>query len=205
LLAASSKSARKSAGSFACDFASASARANASLRSAAFGRETGRVTFFANAGVFRGRDFVFVLAIPRIKALTRLPEKTFVLDCLACKVDKEVPMENSSEEKELERVSFIIHATRGVLRDQKTRRKSTALLLVIAVLMLLAGFTVLQSFMNPREHPWFVILFWVACVWLTFTALLLALFDLLIVRLEARRAHRALREKLERSGATSSE
>jgi hypothetical protein len=109
------------------------------------------------------------------------------------------------EEKELERVSFIIHATRGVLRDQKTRRKSMALLLVLAVLMLLAGFTVLQSFMNPREHPWFVILFWVACVWLTFTALLLALFDLLIVRLEARRAQRALREKLERSGSTSSE
>ena len=51
--------------------------------------------------------------------------------------------------------------------------------------------------MNPREHPWFVILFWVACVWLTFTAMLLAIFDLLIVRLQARRARRALREKLE--------
>ena len=109
------------------------------------------------------------------------------------------------EEKELQRVSFIVHVTRGVLRDQKTRRKSMALLLALAVLMLLAGFTVLQSFMNPREHPWFVILFWVACVWLTFTAMLLALFDLLIVRLEARRAHRVLREKLERSGSPSSE
>ena len=109
------------------------------------------------------------------------------------------------EEKELQRVSFIIHAARGVLRDQKTRRKSMVLLLALAVLMLLAGFTVLQSFMNPREHPWFVILFWVACVWLTFTAMLLALFDLLILRLEARRAQRALREKLEGSGSTSSE
>jgi hypothetical protein len=114
-------------------------------------------------------------------------------------------MEDSSEEKELQRISFIVHATRGVIRDQKTRRKAMALLLALAVLMLLAGFTVLQSFMNPRGHPWFVILFWVACVWLTFTAMLLALFDLLIVRLEARRAHRALLEKLERSGSTSSE
>jgi uncharacterized membrane protein len=111
-------------------------------------------------------------------------------------------MENSSGEKELQPVSFIIHATRGVLRDQKTRRKAMAILLALAVLMLLAAFTVLQSFMNPREHPWFVILFWVACVWLTFTATLLALFDLLIVRLEARRAHRTLREKLERSGSS---
>ena len=103
------------------------------------------------------------------------------------------------EEKNLETVSFIAHATRGLIRDQKTRRKAMTTLLGLAVLMLLAGFTVLQSFMNPREHPWFVILFWVACVWLTFTAALLAIFDLLIVRLEARRAQRALREKLEAS------
>lgn len=101
------------------------------------------------------------------------------------------------KEKELESVSFIVHATRGMIRDQRTRRKAMLILLALAVLMLLAGFTIFQSALNPREHPWLVILFWVACVWLTFTAMLLALFDLLIVRLEARRAHRALREKLE--------
>jgi uncharacterized membrane protein len=106
-------------------------------------------------------------------------------------------MENSPEEKELQPVSFIVHATRGVIRDQKTRRKAMVLLLALAVLMLLAGFTVFQSALNPQEHPWFVILFWVACIWLTFTAMLLALFDLVIIRLEARRAQRALREKLE--------
>jgi hypothetical protein len=137
-----------------------------------------------------------------IKAPPSLPEKTFVLEFLDCKIDNRLLMENP-EEKELQRVSFIVHATRGVIRDQRTRRKAMALLLALAVLMLLAGFTVLQSFMNPREHPWFVILFWVGCVWLTFTAVLLALFDLLIIRLEARRAQRALREKLE--AETSSE
>jgi len=106
-------------------------------------------------------------------------------------------MENRPEEKDLQSVSFIVHATRGVIRDQRTRRKAMAVLLALAVLMLLAGFTVLQSFMNPREHPWFVILFWIVCVWLTFTATLLAIFDLLIIRSESRRAQRALREKLE--------
>jgi uncharacterized membrane protein len=106
-------------------------------------------------------------------------------------------MENSPEEKRLQTTSFVVHATRGVIRDQKTRRKAMVLLLALAVLMLLAGFTVFQSALNPREHPWFVILFWVACIWLTFTAMLLTLFDLLIIRLEARRAQRALREKLE--------
>jgi uncharacterized membrane protein len=106
-------------------------------------------------------------------------------------------MENPPEEKRLQTTSFVMHATRGVIRDQRTRRKAMLLLLALAVLMLLAGFTVFQSALNPREHPWFAILFWVACIWLTFTAMLLALFDLLIIRLEARRAQRALREKLQ--------
>jgi uncharacterized membrane protein len=106
-------------------------------------------------------------------------------------------METPPKEKNLETVSFVVHAARGVIRDQRTRRKAMVVLLALAVLMLLAGFTVFQSALNPHDHPWFVILFWIVCVWFTFTALLLALFDLLIVRLETRRAQRALREKLE--------
>ena len=105
-------------------------------------------------------------------------------------------MENSPDEKNLETVSFVVHATRGVIRGQRTRRKAMVLCLGVAVGMLLAGFTVLQSALNPREHPWFVILFWVACVWLTFTASLLAIFDLLIIRAETRKARRALQENL---------
>jgi hypothetical protein len=110
-------------------------------------------------------------------------------------------METPPEEKNLETVSFIVHATRGVIRGQKTRRKAMIFCLALAVLMLLAGFTVFQTLLNPREHPWFVILFWVACVWLTFTAMLLAIFDLLVIRTEARRAQRALREKFEPSSS----
>ena len=106
-------------------------------------------------------------------------------------------MDESPEEKNLETVSFVVHATRGLLRDQRTRRKAMVVLLALAVLMLVAGLTVFQSALNPREHPWFVILFWLACVWLTFTALLLAIFDLVAIRSETRRAQRALREKLE--------
>jgi TRAP-type C4-dicarboxylate transport system permease small subunit len=106
-------------------------------------------------------------------------------------------IENSPEGKRLETASFVVHATRGVIRDQKTRRKAMVFCLAFAVLMLLAGFTVFQTTLNPREHPWFVISFWIACVWLTFTAMLIAIFDLLIIRQEARRAQRALREKLE--------
>lgn len=106
-------------------------------------------------------------------------------------------MDESPEEKNLEAVSFVVHATRGVIRGQRIRRKAMVFCLALAVLMLLAGFTVFQSGLNPREHPWFVIVFWVACVWLTFTAMLLAIFDLLIIRTQARKAQGALRKKLD--------
>jgi len=74
------------------------------------------------------------------------------------------------------------------------------LLLALALLLLIFGFTFLQSALDPHLHPWRVVVFWLVCIWLTFTAMLLAIFDLLMVRLEARRAERALREKF---GTTS--
>ena len=112
-------------------------------------------------------------------------------------------MENLPDEKRLRTTSFVVHATRGVIRSQSTRRKAMLLLLALALLLLIAGFTFLQPALNPQEHPWRVILFWIVCIWLTFTAMLLALFDLLVLRLEARRAERALREKLEAARSTS--
>src|SRR2546423_12445977 len=111
-------------------------------------------------------------------------------------------MDNSPDEKRLETTSFVVHATRGVIRDQNTRRKAMLFLLALALLLLISGFTFLRPALNPREHPWRVIFFWIACIWLTFTALLLALFDLLVLRLQARRTERALREKLDATRST---
>src|SRR2546428_10504384 len=110
---------------------------------------------------------------------------------------------NSPDEKRLQTTSFVVHATRGVIRHQNTRRKVMLFLLALALLLLISGFTFLRPALNPQEHPWRVFLFWIVCIWLTFTAMLLALFDLLVLRLEARRAERALREKLEAAGSTS--
>ena len=114
-------------------------------------------------------------------------------------------MENLPDEKQLRKASFVVHATRGVIRDQNTRRKAMLFLLVLALLLLISGFTFLQPALNPQQHPWRVILFWIVCIWLTFTALLVALFDLLVLRLQARRAERALREKLKSIGSTSNQ
>ena len=112
-------------------------------------------------------------------------------------------MENSPDEKRLQTTSFVVHATRGVIRDQNTRRKTMLSLLMLALLLLISGLTFLQPALNPQEHPWRVIFFWIVCIWLTFTALLLALFDLLVLRLQARRTERELRERLEAARATS--
>jgi protein-S-isoprenylcysteine O-methyltransferase Ste14 len=70
-------------------------------------------------------------------------------------------------------------------------------LLVAALILLISGSTFLQSMLNPREHPAWFILFWLICAWLTLTAMLLAIFDLLTLRLEARIAQRASRAKSE--------
>ena len=104
-------------------------------------------------------------------------------------------MENP-EEKQVQATSFVVHATRGVIRDQKTRRKAMVVLLALAVLLLILGGTVLAPLLNPREHLIGALIFWLACIWLTLTAMLLAIFDLLAVRLEARRVERTLREQL---------
>jgi RsiW-degrading membrane proteinase PrsW (M82 family) len=98
-------------------------------------------------------------------------------------------------EKQLRISSFAVHATRGVIRDQNVRRKTMFILLVIALVLLFSGSTFLASTITPGQHPVWFILFWFVCGWLTLTAMLLAFFDLLMVRLEARKARRRLQEK----------
>jgi hypothetical protein len=110
---------------------------------------------------------------------------------------------DSPNQKRLRTVSFAIHATRGIIRDHNTRRKVMFILLVLALMLLFSGSTFLQAALNHHEHRILFILFWLTCGWLTFTAMLLAIFDMLIVRLEARRAERALRERLKAESAST--
>jgi hypothetical protein len=92
-----------------------------------------------------------------------------------------------------------MHATRGVLRHQRMRRRAMLCVLGMAVVMLVAGATFLHEPLNHREHPAWFILYWLACGWLTICALLLALFDVLIIRAEGRAAREALREQFARA------
>jgi hypothetical protein len=92
--------------------------------------------------------------------------------------------------------SFVIRATRGVIRDQQARRNTMFILLLVAPVLLVSGTTFLQTTLNPRERPIWFILFWIVCGWLTVTALLVAMFDLLIVKLESPRAQYSMRQNL---------
>jgi hypothetical protein len=104
-------------------------------------------------------------------------------------------MEPLPPKKSFRVVPFTIHATRGLLRDERSRRKTMAFSLVIAVVMLVSGLTVLRPWLNPQEHPWRFIFFWFACAWETLLVLLLALLDLLLIRAQARAARRAINEQ----------
>ena len=110
-------------------------------------------------------------------------------------------METRPTGKRFEMAPFTIHATRGLLRDQKMRRIMMAISVAIAVLMLVTGLTVFRSWLDPHEHPWRFIFFWFACAWQTLLAILLALFDLLLVRAEARAARKAVREQVAAAAA----
>ncbi len=99
-------------------------------------------------------------------------------------------------EKKLRFVSFAIHASRGLVRDQATRRKTMFWIVIAAVLMLFCGATFLASWLDPRARPGWFILYWLACAWVTVTAVLLALLDLLLLRVQARAEKRALAKKI---------
>ena len=70
--------------------------------------------------------------------------------------------------------------------------------LLVAMFMVFLGTTFLQPLFSPRQHPGWFVFFSVTCAWLTLTALLLALFDLLILRVQDRAGRKILREKLNR-------
>jgi hypothetical protein len=105
-------------------------------------------------------------------------------------------MDPRRKQPHLRIVSFALHSTRGLIRDHSTRRWTMFVVLIIAMVLLFAGTTFLQPFLSPREHPGWFIFFWVTCAWLTFLALLLAVFDLLALKIQGRAARKILREKL---------
>jgi hypothetical protein len=111
-------------------------------------------------------------------------------------------MERRPPNKSFWMVPFTIQATQGLLRDQRSRRVIMAISLGVTLVLLLCGLTVLRVWLDPHEHPWRFILYWLLCGWQTLLALLLALLGILMVQAQARAARKALHEDAKQKDAS---
>ncbi|HEY3602085.1 MAG TPA: hypothetical protein VGK72_09025 [Chthoniobacterales bacterium] len=107
-----------------------------------------------------------------------------------------LPEDQPRLRRNLQIASFAIHAARGLVRDQTMRRKAMFWTVMVAVVMLFCGATFLAPLLDSRGHPGWFIFYWLLCAWVTITVVLLAIFDLLMVRGAARAQRRELGKKL---------
>lgn len=110
-------------------------------------------------------------------------------------------METEPPRKNLQVAPFAIQMTRGLLRDERSRRKTMGISLFIVLVMVATGLTVLRPWLNPHEHLWRFIFFWFACAWEIILVLLLALLDILLIRAQARAARRALQAEVSQANS----
>lgn len=83
--------------------------------------------------------------------------------------------------------------TKGILRDTRLRRNLMLWLMLVAMLMLFLGAWLISDSW-AREHVWVYFAYWAVCTWLTLAGMLLAVFDILIIRA----AGRAMRRQIEK-------
>ena len=89
---------------------------------------------------------------------------------------------------------LLLQFVRGLIYDQNTRRGAMFIVLVSAMLMVFSGGTFLDSALTAR--PLIFLTYWGVCAWLTFCAILLALYDLLALRRRAEAERRRLKAKV---------
>jgi undecaprenyl pyrophosphate phosphatase UppP len=89
---------------------------------------------------------------------------------------------------------MIVAITKGIIRDQHMRRQAMFVIVLAALLILFVGATFLNAWLI--ERPWIFLFYWGVCAWFTIGAVLLALLDLLLVRVQARDARERLRKHM---------
>jgi hypothetical protein len=90
-----------------------------------------------------------------------------------------------------ENIRLAVAISKGIIRDQRSRRTVLFFVISAAVLMVFAGAVLLEGWL--AANPWIFIAYWGACIWLTFLSFLLAVHDLLMLRREARRERQRLK------------
>lgn len=81
---------------------------------------------------------------------------------------------------------LILAISRGLLYSPKARRQFIGALACADIFMVVLGVTWLETFLS--EHPLSFLLYWILAAGLTLAMALLALFDLLKLRQDARKA-----------------
>ena len=87
-------------------------------------------------------------------------------------------------------VGFIVAVCKGLIRDRTNRRSALFAIVLATLCMVFLGSVFFNGWLvaNPI---WFLV-YWGLCLWLTLTSALLALYDLLAIRLEALSERRRL-------------
>ncbi len=94
-------------------------------------------------------------------------------------------------------VQFIIQVCKGIIRAPRVRRTLMFWTVLVVLVLIFLGATFLWPWL--REHPLIFIGYWAVCGWLTMLAALLAVYDMAMVRLEAKRAQEELKREYFRS------
>ena len=89
----------------------------------------------------------------------------------------------------------ILLLTKGLLRDTRLRRNVMLWVMAVALVMLFLGSS-LMSDDWARRHVWLYFAYWAACGWLTVAGVLLAIFDMLVIRAAAKAMRRWIEEDI---------
>ena len=93
-------------------------------------------------------------------------------------------------------LGWILLYTRGLIVDQRLRRLTMFYVVLTAMVMVFVGDLFLGEWMAPRAHFFRFAFYWLAVGWLTMVAALLAIYDLLMLRVQHRLTRRELRQRI---------
>ena len=111
-----------------------------------------------------------------------------------------IPPSSSTKETRERRVGGLLRTlllyTRGIILSQHLRRVTMFYAVLVAMLMVFAGWEIFGDWLEPHQHFYRFAVYWMICGWLTLLSALLAMYDMLMLRLEHQIARRALRVKM---------
>ena len=90
----------------------------------------------------------------------------------------------------------VLAYTRGLVVDQHLRRLTMFYVVIAAMLMAFCGDLFVSDWLDFKHHLARFAVYWLVCGWLTLLAALLAVYDLLLLRVQHRVLHRQLRERM---------